>query len=101
MYNAIIINTTPLNFINISEKCDIALRFLIADVNNPQITTIIHCPNANKNNKAIENIIFADNDAIAIIVSEQTGQVTYVEHGIMQRNIGKTELETLLKFNFA
>jgi len=40
-------------------------------------------------------------DAIAIIVSEQTGHVTYVEHGIMQRNIGKTELETLLKFNFA
>ncbi len=39
-------------------------------------------------------------DAIAIIVSEQTGHITYVEHGIMQRNIGKTELETLLKFNF-
>jgi len=40
-------------------------------------------------------------DAIAIVVSEQTGHVTYVEHGIMQRNMDKTTLETLLKFNFA
>jgi len=40
-------------------------------------------------------------DAIALIVSEQTGHVTYVEHGIMQRNMDRTALETLLKFNFA
>ncbi len=40
-------------------------------------------------------------DAIAIVVSEQTGHVTYVEHGVMQRNMDKTTLETLLKFNFA
>ncbi len=45
--------------------------------------------------------ITESSDAIAIVVSEQSGHVTYVEHGVMQRNLSRTELETQLKFTFA
>ena len=40
-------------------------------------------------------------DAIAIIVSEQSGHVSYVQHGLIQKNINKSELIKLLKSNFA
>ncbi|PKP02880.1 MAG: TIGR00159 family protein [Bacteroidetes bacterium HGW-Bacteroidetes-6] len=45
--------------------------------------------------------ITESSDAIALVVSEQTGQITYVERGVMQRNIDRNTLVTQLKFNFA
>ena len=55
-------------------------KFLSAEANKPQIITIIHCPKANKNNNATENTIFADSDAIAIIVAN-IGE----EHGVVAK----------------
>jgi len=35
-------------------------------------------------------------DAISVVVSEETGLITYVENGVMKRNLDTTQLRTLL-----
>lgn len=43
--------------------------FFNAEVNNPAMIIITHCPNANKKNKAIDVPILADNEANAIMLA--------------------------------
>jgi diadenylate cyclase len=35
-------------------------------------------------------------DAISVVVSEETGLITYVENGVMKRNLDTTQLRSLL-----
>lgn len=40
-------------------------------------------------------------DAVAIVVSEQSGSISVVDHGTIHKNLNLSELEALLKSNFA
>ena len=70
-------NAKPLIFINTPVNPATDLKFFITEVNRPARIIIIHCPNANKKNIAIDTVTFADNDANAMIVAN-IGE----EHGV-------------------